>query len=316
MRLTSDVDVDGHPTGTRTRGTTIRVAGAQMAVGSDPQENAARVIAAVRRSAAAGVDLLLTPEGSVSGYHTDPDFPAQAIRDAVEAIRGEASRLAVALALGTCYVEADGHRYNQIRFYDRAGSLAGVHSKILLCRRARGKTTTNRRWDGGVIGEASAPGRDELGVFAAGRLEPVLLDGMLLGGLVCNDLWANPECTQMDDPHLLQRLAEQGAKLVLHAVNSGHASGDELRLHRSFHEANLRMRTRSAGVFLVTVDAADADGRRSAMAPSGVLNPSGNWLVRSRFVGEELFFADINLRPPAGADTSAGQPKAKTTILN
>ena len=55
----------------------IRVAAAQMEVCGDVGRNASAIVAAIRRAAAEGADMLLTPEGSLSGY--TPHFDREAV---------------------------------------------------------------------------------------------------------------------------------------------------------------------------------------------------------------------------------------------
>ena len=46
----------------------ITVAGFQMAVGLDVRENSEKILGAIDRATASGAEILLTPEGSLSGY--------------------------------------------------------------------------------------------------------------------------------------------------------------------------------------------------------------------------------------------------------
>src|SRR3989442_7321278 len=234
-------------------------------------------------------DVLVTPEGSLSGYWAD--FDPEAVAAAAESLVRMARGSDVALALGTCYLEPDGKRYDELRFYDRDGTFRGFHAKILLCKKVREPATES-----------------ELDRFATKPLGVTAFEGLSAGGLVCNDLWADPEATVMDDPHLTQRLASLGAEVIFHAVNSGQSRGDELRLQRAYHDANLRMRARAGGVWIVTVDAADPSGVGGSRAPSGVLDPKGHWIVKAPARGEALFSAVIALHEPLTLPTVATTP--------
>ena len=110
----------------------------------------------------------------------------------------------VGLALGTCFVEHDGGCYNQIRFYPHDAEYLGFHSKILRCASVDGEST----------GELNHYAVSDLRVFS-------WQEGVCIGGLICNDMWANPQCTPMPDPHLSQQLSTMGAKIILHSVNGG-----------------------------------------------------------------------------------------------
>jgi predicted amidohydrolase len=278
-------------------GPSMRVAGAQIAVTADINENVARIARAIDEAADAGADILLTPEGAVSAYHWV--FDASATAAGVEALRRHAVERAIGLALGTCFEDGDA-RYDEIRFYTRDGGLAGVHAKRLLCKRVSDPVRDDER--------------DHFGTLPLGSIR--FSEGLTVGGLVCNDLWANPECTPEDDPHLLVQLARRGARIVFHAANTGTGVGAENRLHRAFHDSNLRLRARAAGVCVVTVDAADASGREMCNAPSGVIDNEGRWVVRAPARGEALFVADIalTLETPAPAVVHLSSDLASSSV--
>ena len=96
------------------------------------------------------------------------------------------------------------------------------------------------------------------------------MNGVCVGGLICNDLWANPCCTPMPDSHLTHKLKQLGTRVVFHAANGGRSSNPWSEVNWQFHESNLRMRARAASVYIATVDNAfPVDVRCSA--PSGVV---------------------------------------------
>jgi predicted amidohydrolase len=267
-RLTRDL--------TMTLWQTVRVAGAQIPVSASVSSNVAAILRGIDYASASGAAVLLTPEGSVSGYTVD--FDHRATREAVSELVDQAGKRELALALGTCYLEEDGRRYDEIRFYGRSGRFLGFHAKILLSKNVR-----------------DSQAKSELDEFATKPLEIVHFEGTPVGGLVCNDLWANPECTPMDDPHLTQHLVRLGARVVFHAVNTQQSDGEELRLRRAFHETNLRIRARAAGIWIITTDAADPAARLASSAPSGVLSPEGRWVVKAPMHGEAFFCANISV---------------------
>lgn len=252
----------------------LRVVGAQLAVTNDIASNVAAVSRAIAYAQAVGADILLTPEGSVSGYR--PDFDPQAVRQAVEQLVAAACTARMALALGTCYVEADGLCYNEIRFYDAGGQLAGFHSKQLRC------------------GTLKDPPQGEITAYSAAPLRTFSVKGVTVGALICNDLWANPECTPMPDPHLTQQLARMGAKVIFHAVNGGRDGSEWSGVAWQYHEANLRMRARAGRVWIVTVDSS-YPVHLPCSAPSGVLDPEGTWVRRAEAQGEQVFACTLAL---------------------
>ena len=151
----------------------LRVAGFQIAVGRDVQQNAAAICRALHQAHAAQAGILLTPEGSLSGYTPDFDPAAVEVGLSLITVAGAGLRpaltvgvrtalareLQVGLAhgkgrvwdsplrggrpLGTCFKETDGLTYNQLRFNTAHGkptrggrphgAYLGFHSKILRC---------------------------------------------------------------------------------------------------------------------------------------------------------------------------------------
>ncbi len=246
----------------------LRVALAQVAVTEDVAANVERLGRAIEFAAAARADVLLTPEGSLSGY--TPFFDRRAVAEALQDVTARAREAGVGLALGTCYVEDDGLAYNQLRFYAPDGAYLGFHSKTLTC------------------GTLTDPPTGEIEHYAVRPLRTFELCGVRVGGLICNDLWANPACTPQPDPHLTQRLAQMGARVIFHAVNGGRDGGDwSRRVAWPYHESNLRMRARAGGVWVVTVDNC-WPLELPCSAPSGVISPLGDWATQAAPQGEAL----------------------------
>ena len=146
----------------------LRVAGAQIPVGTDIKANTANLLRAIDIAVGKGADILLTPEGSLSGYTHEFDTAAAGKN--------------LGLALGTCYFEGDGRCYNQVRFYTRDGAYLGFHSKTLTC------------------GRLTDPPRGEIERYVVAPLRVYNWPDVRLGGLICNDLWANPGCTPHPTP--------------------------------------------------------------------------------------------------------------------
>ncbi len=251
----------------------IRVAGYQMAVTNHVGANLEALIAAVSYAAEQGAEILLTPEGSLSGY--THEFDPQVVLQALETLTHHARAKKVGLALGTCFVEANGKSYNQIRFYMPDGTYLGYHSKTLLCGSLEDKP----------VGEINHFEVSDLRTFSWNN-------DLIIGGMICNDLWANPECTPMPDPHLVQQLSRLGARIIFHAVNGGRDGSEWSQLAWNYHETNLRMRARAASVWVVTVDNATPE-HLPCSAPSGVIDTNGNWVCQTKPIGEDFFVFDI-----------------------
>jgi predicted amidohydrolase len=252
----------------------LRVAGAQIPVTRDVSANLWAIERGIEFAAARGADILLTPEGSLSGYtHL---FDRVAVSEALTRVVAWAREAGIGLALGTCYVEPSEDRcYNQIRFYAPDGTYLGFHGKTLLC------------------GSLASPPQGEINHYAATDLRTFSLAGVTVGGLICNDLWANPGCTPMPDPHLLRQLSAMGARVVFHAVNGGRdGSAWSKQVVWAYHSTNLRMRAQAAGVWVVTVDSC-SPLHLPCSAPSGVVSPSGDWVCRTAPQGEQFFVYTI-----------------------
>jgi len=255
--------------------TSIRVAGAQLPVSGDIAANVIAIEKAIAFAADESADILLTPEFSLSGVAREFDV-AQAAA-ALERITASAREAHVGLALGTSYVESDGLCYNQVRFYTPCGEYLGFHAKQLLC------------------GSMSGPAEGEVTYFTDAPLRTFDFGGITIGGLVCNDMWANPQCTPMPDTHLTQRLAEMGVQIIFHAVNGGRGDNDwSHNVVRPFHRSNLQMRAVAGNLWIITVDNG-APEHIAASSPSGVVSPDGAWVCQTPDRGMQMFAWTIEL---------------------
>lgn len=253
----------------------IRIAGGQIPVVGDIDVNAAAIHRAIDFAVREEADILLTPEGSLSGY--THQFDAAATEAALADVTARARDAGLGLALGTCFVEPfDGRCYNQIRFYAPDGQYLGFHSKTLTC------------------GSLSQPPRGEIEHYAVGPLQTFHINGVCLGGLICNDLWANPGCTPVPDSHLTQQLAGMGARLIFHAVNGGRNGSEWSEVAWRYHEANLQMRAQAGRVWIVTVDNCHPD-KWPCSSPSGIVGADGRWACRAESRGERFFAHTVDL---------------------
>jgi predicted amidohydrolase len=262
----------------------LRVAGAQIHITTDIDANVAAITRAIEFAQREKADVLVTPEGSLSGY--TPEFDAKATQRALGTVLARAKAVGIALVLGTCFESSDGRRYNAQQFYADTGQYLGFHAKILLCRRMSDPEV-----------------KSEIDGFQTRPLRTFNLAGRTVGGLICNDYWANPEWTPMDDPHLAQRLGEMGARLIFVSANTGRSrAGEAQQLSRAFHESNIRMRARAAKSWVVVVNAgepagykgeAEDTGPRLLHAPSGVVRPDGSWAHTVPALDEQFFVYSI-----------------------
>lgn len=244
----------------------LKVSAVQMNVTPCVSDNLTAIKTAVRRAAEEGADILLSPEGSLSGYYSR--FDRMEVREALCEVTAEARAARVGLALGTCFVEDDGFCYNQIRFYNREGDFLGFHSKTLTC------------------GSLEEPPKGEINEYRVAPLRTYDFNGITIGGLICNDMWANPGCTPHPDPHLATMLSRMGAKVIFHAVNGGRDESEFSQvICRNYHESNLAMRASAAGVYIVVADNAYPDHIPNSCS-GGVMAPTGFWAVKMKNIGE------------------------------
>lgn len=251
----------------------MRVAGIQFEVGNDVSKNCAAIVRGIEKAAKRKADILLMPEGALSGYtHA---FAQEEVGAAVEQLRALAAEKGLALALATCYYEDDGKCYNQIRVYDKQGNLQGTHAKILRC------------------GNPDDLESGEKTVYGSAPLRTFELGGVCFGCLICNDLWANPEWTEEEDPHLTRKLVQMGAKLVLQAVNSGAVDTPYMKTVKQYHESNLAIRSKADHLYIVTVNSSYEDGPCSCS--SGVVAPGNGFVLKVPGTGERFFCTDLPL---------------------
>ena len=252
----------------------IRVSGAQIPVIEDIDSNVKAIERAIDYAVSEKADILLTPEGSLSGY--THEFDVQSAREALDYVTQKAQKSNLGLALGTCFIELDEKCYNQIRFYKPDGEYLGFHSKTLTC------------------GSLTDPPQGEINHYAVRPLRTYDYNGICIGGLICNDLWANPGCTPVPDPHLTQQLSKMGAKIIFHAVNGGRNGSEWSDVAWHYHESNLRMRANASRIWIVTVDNCHPVNLRCS-APSGVIEPSGEWVCKTEPQGEQFFSYTIEI---------------------
>jgi predicted amidohydrolase len=254
----------------------IRVAGAQIDVmDGEVNSNFKAITRAIDYASSEKADILLTPEGALGGFLAT--YKHEDVKRALDELVLYAAGKKVGLALGTSLREEDGLFYNQLRFYDSDGKFLGFHGKILNCG-----TLTNP-----PIGEIEHNAVKTLGVFK--------LKGIIIGGLVCNDMWGNPMCTPMPDVHLSQQLSHMGAKIIFHAVNGSRDSGEFSQVViRNFHESNHRMRAVAGKVWIVAVDSSYPSDMPNACY-GGVISPDGSWTVRLPLQGKQYFVYTIHI---------------------
>ncbi|MFP4499984.1 MAG: carbon-nitrogen hydrolase family protein [Candidatus Hydrogenedentota bacterium] len=236
----------------------LRVCGVQMQVQQAKKDNLPKILEHIKNYQG---DFILFPEMALTGCNNEfSDSRTAAAWDQLAA----ACRQAYLTAIVGTGARVDGKSYIQARVFGDDGEVVGTYEKIL-------PTQQERAW--------CRPG-DELRVWD--------YKGIRFGCLIGNDFWVTPGAGPFPDPRLTHQLGQKGARVIFHLVNSG---SDQLYL--PYHEANLRLRAIESGCYIVTTNAAPADG--PVNCPSGVMSPEGEWLVQCPRDGEHRFCFDIEL---------------------
>jgi predicted amidohydrolase len=225
-------------------------------------------MAAMAEAAAEKADFLATPEGSLSGYTSHFDQPS--LESALHELLALAKNLNLGLFLGTCFKDADASCRNQVRIYAPDGSFIGAHSKILVCS------------------PIHEPGTGEMLEYSSAPLQVFAWQGLKIGALVCNDLWASPGHTTLPNPYLAWKLRQMGAQFIVHVINSG-ANPDYLK----FHESSAELWAQNLQIPIFEVNA--AQGSSSVNARSGLIDSKGLRPQPVPASDEHLFYADVNL---------------------
>jgi len=247
----------------------LRIAGLQMDISGNIQENEQTIIQHLNDLTDQGIDLLITPEGSLSGYTSH--FDREQLNKSLEKVTEAAKKLNIGLVLGTCYKEiinGNEYCYNQARVYLPDGTFLGAYSKILTCS------------------PLDNPGTGEMMEYVQGKVRTFSYKGVEFGILICNDLWATPGYTTIPNPYLPWKMQEAGAEVIFHIINSGTD-----QTYRTFHEASVELWARQLEIPIVEVNA--AHGNNEINASSGVVNKYGERVKDVNDRGEQLFIYDL-----------------------
>ena len=107
-----------------------------------------------------------------------------------------------------------------------------------------------------------------------------------------------------DSDEQARMLADMGARVIFVSANTRSKTGEVAQLGREYHMSNIRMRARAAKAWVVVVNAGDPigfqgeppeTGPRLLPAPSGVVDPNGNWKTLVTSAEEQCFVYTIEL---------------------
>jgi len=242
----------------------------------DVDANLARIARAQADAATEGVDLLVTPELSVTGYD---------VRDAVHSLAApESDRPYPALAegpdvvLGTIERDASFVPFNAM-LHLRGGRVLHRHRKVYLPTY-------------GMFDEGRYFGRgDRARAYDAGG-------GWRAGMLVCEDLW---------HPALGWLLAAQGAHLLVvqsaaagRGAVAGGANGGRFASWDAW-EHLARAAAIAYGVYVALANRAGVEGALCFAGGSMIVAPDGAVLARADDLGEDRITAELSLDAVAAA---------------
>lgn len=247
-----------------------RIALFQANSGIEPQANAAALAEAVGQAAAAGAEMLFTPE--MSGLlDSDRSRAAASVRPEEEdvsllAVRQAAREHGLWVHLGSLALKGPGERFvNRGFVIDEKGEIRGRYDKMHLFDV---DLVTGESWR-------------ESAVYEAGMRAVVVRDTPVgdLGLTICYDIRF---------PALFERLSEAGAEVIAVPAAFTVPTG------KAHWEVLLRARAIEAGVFVVAAaqGGEHADGRRT-YGHSLVVDPWGEVLLDAGGEGG-VHFVDIN----------------------
>ena len=243
---------------------------------ADPAANLARIATAQARAAADGVDLVVTPELSVTGYD---------VRDAVHALADPESDAPFGELAGGPDVVV-GAIERDASFIPRNGALHLRGGRVLHRHRKVYLPTYGLFDEGRYFGRG-----DGVRTYDAGG-------GWRMGLLVCEDLW---------HPALAWLLAAEGAHLIVvqsaaagrGAVAGGAAGGRFASWGAWEHLA--RAAAIAYGVYVALANRAGVEGGLVFAGGSMIVGPDGEILARAGDEGEDAITADLSLDAVAAA---------------
>ena len=247
----------------------LRIAGLQMDVSNDIEENELTIIRNLNSLKNQNIDFLITPEGSLSGYTSQ--FDGDKLKNSLVRVQEAARTLNIGLVLGTCYKETIGGKeycYNQARVYLPDGTFIGAYSKILTCS------------------PLDNPGTGEIMEYVQGSVKTFSVNNVEFGILICNDLWATPGYTTIPNPYLPWKMQESGAEVIIHIINSGTD-----QKYRKFHDASVELWAMTLKMPIVEVNAAHGDSEINAR--SGIIDTDGKRIKTLGSKGEQMFIYDL-----------------------
>ncbi|MFH1070865.1 MAG: carbon-nitrogen hydrolase family protein [Candidatus Glassbacteria bacterium] len=231
---------------------------AQIFVTDDVSKNLDKYLHFIQRADSLGVELLVFPEASLSGYgpehYKDKPMPLQdTLTAALDRVREAARQAGLWVLVGTS-TWRDGGLFNEVHLLDDQGEIRATYAKTQL---TSGDATQYK------------PG-EKITAFEAG--------GMKFGLQICYDI-------RFPEPWRI--LALEGAQVIIHAAQACGSSSWKIPVW----EGHLRSRAAENGVWVVSCNAAGP----VQMGRSYIVDPDGLLVAQSNQDSEELIYGLVDL---------------------
>jgi predicted amidohydrolase len=248
-------------------GSSLRVAVAQIeSVPGDLTANHRKHREVIDDARAAGVELLVFPELSLTGHGAGAEAPRRALNAASELVTSLAEASAGMRTVFGLIEETTAALFHNTAVMVRDSRVEFVHRKVNL----------------------ATYGRLEEGKhYAAGRvIETHDLDAPWRAGLlICADLW---------NPPLVHLAAARGATVLLAPISSAlEAVGAEFDNPGGW-DVNLRFHAMTYGLPIAMANRVGAEGSLTFWGGSRILDPFGHTLARADGIEEQLVVADLD----------------------
>ncbi len=275
---------------------TLRLAGAQIPVGTDIEFNKKEILKAIDWAKENEVDYIQTPEGSLSGYANEWTKNLKQLEDAEKEIRDHQAKSGVNLVLGTCFRQEEPAgliNRNTIRIYttwnteDNPDNIPRIMAKTYCIPH---DNCIRRDVQQGIQTMYIPSGKD----FMDGR-------PLQVAGLICNDMWGAAEeiGTSIND-----QLVREDLDIIFHSTNGIKFTPNDVRQHAfdAYHDGFLRMTALKTLATIITVDSCTTwwwDGKEEDVdycktsSESGVLDFTG-WKTKVPRTGRQYFYYDVD----------------------
>ena len=286
---------------------TRRIAGAQIPIfDTNIAFNKYEIFKALDWAKENEVDLLVTPEGSLSGYGHNWKEPkvSEELQDALQEVENKQKEVGVSLSLGTCFQNYESIGYvnrNQIRHYLKTGELYGITNKTYLVPADAGCVPS-------TVGQSTP-----LDSFYITDFEKENGNKFVASGLICNDMWGAAQDVGKDTTPgtALMEIAldRNNIDLIIHSTNGYKFTPQDIDKTQNvrdifdmWHESWLRMTAYRAMVSIISVDSCthwnwegqkDVIGTTRTSSPSGIIDPEGAWLTDVPRTGRQYFYYDL-----------------------